>query len=99
MLPSGLVGVALSDVVVYLDDLPADQTGKYRCSGNLDGWSEIPRLAEGNSRVMMALALAFVGPVAPLMGARNVAIQLVGEFWLREDFCNVRCRLGLGLSS
>jgi Domain of unknown function (DUF927) len=28
---------------------------------------------------MMALALAFVGPVAPLIGARNVAIQLASD--------------------
>jgi len=52
---------------------------KYRKRGTLERWQELCRLAEGNSRLMLSLALAFVGPLGELMGGDPPMFQLVGE--------------------
>jgi hypothetical protein len=49
-----------------------------RTGGTLDGWQEIARLAVGNSRLQLLLCLAFVGPVAAMLGLEQPAIMLVG---------------------
>jgi hypothetical protein len=64
---------------VYLGDLPDALVQKYRVSGRFEGWSEIPRLARGNSRLMLVLALAFVGPIGDILRVEQVALQLVGS--------------------
>ncbi|MBV8831068.1 MAG: DUF927 domain-containing protein [Acidobacteriaceae bacterium] len=52
---------------------------KYRSGGSLEGWRKIAELASGNSRLMLAIALAFVGPIGPIIGARSMAIQLTSS--------------------
>ena len=52
---------------------------KYSGNGNLKGWRELCRLAKGNSRLTMAIALAFVGPLGELLGGDPPMIQLVGD--------------------
>ena len=49
-----------------------------RAKGDLRKWQKIARLAIGNSRLMLALALAFVGPVGPILEVEQVGIQLFG---------------------
>jgi putative DNA primase/helicase len=51
---------------------------KYRVRGTLAGWQELCRLAEGNTSLMLSLALAFVGPLGELMGGDPPMFQLVG---------------------
>ena len=51
--------------------LPIDEAvygAKYSRKGNLNGWHELCGLAQGNSRLKMAIALAFVGPLGELVG-------------------------------
>ena len=50
----------------------------YQTKGLSRKWQELCRLAEGNSRLMMAIALAFVGPLGELLGGDPPMIQLVG---------------------
>jgi uncharacterized protein DUF927 len=46
--------------------------------GTLEGWDRIPELAKGNSRFMLAVALAFTGPVVGLLQLESPMIQLFG---------------------
>src|SRR3954471_16466971 len=62
-----------------LPDFKEDLEAKYRCGGSLKGWQKIPKLAAGNSRFMLALALAFVGPIGDVLRVEQVAIQLFGD--------------------
>ena len=52
---------------------------KFRERGTLEGWQKLPVLARGNTRLMLAIALAFVGPIGPLLRVERVMIQLVGD--------------------
>jgi Domain of unknown function (DUF927) len=47
--------------------------------GTLEGWKRIPELAKGNSRFMLAVALAFTGPVVDALRLESPMIQLFGE--------------------
>jgi hypothetical protein len=60
---------------------PTDEAvygAKYSRNGNLNGWHELCGLAQGNSRLTMAIALAFVGPLGELLGGDPPMIQLIG---------------------
>jgi Domain of unknown function (DUF927) len=46
--------------------------------GTLEGWDRLPELAKGNSRFMLAVALAFTGPVVGLLRLESPMIQLFG---------------------
>jgi hypothetical protein len=52
--------------------------GKFCERGTLAGWQKLAALAHGNTRLMMAMALAFVGPLGDLLKAEQVMIQLFG---------------------
>jgi len=54
-------------IQVYSGAFKEDLEAKYRCGGSLKGWQKIPKLAAGNSRFMLALALAFVGPIGDVL--------------------------------
>jgi Domain of unknown function (DUF927) len=51
---------------------------EFGCLGTLEGWDRIPELAKGNSRFMLAVALAFTGPVVGLLQLECPMIQLFG---------------------
>jgi hypothetical protein len=51
---------------------------EFGCLGTLEGWDRIPELAKGNSRFMLAVALAFTGPVVELLQLESPMIQLFG---------------------
>jgi uncharacterized protein (DUF927 family) len=51
----------------------------YKKKGELAKWQDICKLAEGNSRLMMSIALAFAGPIGELVGGEPPMIQLVGS--------------------
>ena len=52
---------------------------KFHEKGSLEEWQKLPVLARGNTRLMLAIALAFVGPIGPLLRVERVMIQLVGD--------------------
>jgi len=75
-LPGCTIGEA--EALPYYDDLPDDIRAKYRTAGSLEDWQELCRLAKRNSRMILALALQFVGPLGGLMPIEFVGVQLVG---------------------
>jgi uncharacterized protein (DUF927 family) len=78
VLPSGRV-VGSSTVAVCLAADKNNVGAKFRRKGTFEAWRRIPELARGNSRLMLALALSFVGPLGDLLKVEQVMIQLVGE--------------------
>lgn len=79
ILPDGAVGPGASDSEICLDGLPEDYLSWARTSGTVKGWREIEELAKGNSRLILALGLAFVGPLRLIAPIEPVAFQLTGE--------------------
>jgi putative DNA primase/helicase len=52
---------------------------QFDVAGSLDGWKEdIGRLAEGNSRLMFAISLAFAAPLLRLLGEESGGVHLWG---------------------
>jgi uncharacterized protein (DUF927 family) len=64
---------------VALTDVPADLQAKFMVAGNLKGWRKLARLGQGNTRLICAFSLGFVGPLSAVLGVEHVALQLVGE--------------------
>jgi hypothetical protein len=77
-LPSGRV-IGSSSIAVCLAADKNNVGAKFRRKGDFKSWRRIPELARGNSRLMLALALSFVGPLGDLLRVEQVMIQLVGE--------------------
>lgn len=46
--------------------------------GTMEGWGRIPELARGNSRLLMAIALGFVGPLLELLGVEIPMVEIFG---------------------
>ena len=63
---------------VCLPEIYREFADKFASRGTLQGWQRIGELAIGNSRLMLAVALAFTGPVASLLEVEPPSIQLVG---------------------
>ncbi len=68
-----------SRVLVHLDAKDDDVHSRYRCYGERSGSKEIFRLCGGNSRLMFAAALSFVGPCCKPFGLRPPGVQAVGD--------------------
>jgi putative DNA primase/helicase len=74
-------GVCIPRTVGLETCLPVEIRGygdKFGCLGTLERWDRIPELAKGNSRFMLAVALAFTGPVVGLLRLESPMIQLFG---------------------
>lgn len=75
VLPGQGFGVAQDEEYVVGDG----SNNRYDCGGTLDGWkADIARPALGNSRLVFALSLAFVGPLLKPLGAESGIFHLVG---------------------
>ncbi|MGO9237876.1 MAG: DUF927 domain-containing protein [Methylocella sp.] len=79
ILPDGTIPPKPKGVEVYLSDIPRDIISKYECAGTLEGWQELAKYAVGNTRMMFAFALNFVGPVSAIWPRQSVAFQLTAE--------------------
>jgi hypothetical protein len=77
--PDGVVPAGWSDVEIYLEDDGADLYRRFRCCGTRAGTMQLFALFAGNSRLMTGAALAFVGPLSPVIRPEHVALQFVGE--------------------
>ena len=65
------------NLVVYQGALTAEHD--YRTAGTLDGWQdEVAEPCAGNSRLVLALSAAFVGPLLEVAGAEGGGIHLRG---------------------
>jgi putative DNA primase/helicase len=78
ILPHGTRVPATNDFEVCLPIELRPFADKFCCLGTLSDWRRIPELAKGNSRFMLALALAFTGPVVKAFRFEPPMIQLFG---------------------
>lgn len=77
-LPDRTIEAAGGDLVVYQGTSALDH--EYRPQGTLEGWQEgVGRLADGNTRVVLAICAAFVGPLLAAVGAEGGGLHLRGE--------------------
>jgi hypothetical protein len=68
-----------SRILVHLDAKDEDVHSRFRCSGSIKKSQEIFHLCRGNSRLMFAAALSFVGPCCKPFELRAPAAQAVGD--------------------
>jgi putative DNA primase/helicase len=78
VLPSGRVFGHDPVLRVCLPEIYREFGDKFASCGTLPAWQRIAKLAIGNSRLTLAVALAFTGPVASLLKVEPPSIQLVG---------------------
>ncbi|MGA2636439.1 DUF927 domain-containing protein [Methylocella sp.] len=78
---------------VALTDVPLDIQAKYITSGDLDGWRPLAEDGRGNSRMIFAFCLAFVGPLSAATTVEHVGMQFVGRGGEADlDQCDRRSR-------
>ncbi len=75
ILPDGTVPALPNGVEAYLSDIPAEFISKYKCAGTREGWLELARYAIGNTRMMFAFAMNFVGPVSAMWPRQSVTVH------------------------
>jgi len=68
-----------STTAFYADERHLQIYRKFRCAGSPAGWQSLVKLAKGNSRFILGLALAFAGPVCGALGLDPPGIQFIGE--------------------
>jgi hypothetical protein len=78
VLPSGEMFGEDPHLRVCLPEIYQEVGEKFASRGTLGTWQRIAELAIGNSRLMLAVALAFAGPVASLLKVEPPSVQLVG---------------------
>ena len=66
ILPDRTIPILPNGVEVFLSDILGDIIPKHKTAGTLEGWQELAKFAIGNTRMMLALALNFVGPVSAI---------------------------------
>jgi hypothetical protein len=82
VLPNGQVLFALADhpgLPVFLPSVEGSRSGLPVHEGSYGEWTRIADLAHGNPLLTMAIAFAFTGPVAALLGIDAPHIQLLGS--------------------
>jgi hypothetical protein len=78
VLPDTIISASDVKVETWFDDGLADYLSWGREGGTLDGWRQLERLAAGNTRLILALGVAFVGPLRLITPIEPVAFQLTG---------------------
>jgi uncharacterized protein (DUF927 family) len=79
ILPNCTIPKLPEGVEKCLDHIDYDIRAKYKCAGTLKGWQELAGYALRNSRMMLAFALNFVGPVFAIWPQQTVAFQFTGD--------------------
>ncbi|AWJ94822.1 DUF927 domain-containing protein (plasmid) [Azospirillum baldaniorum] len=77
VLPDRTYGQPEGESVIYRGQTAMQPTR--RIIGTLDRWNELSGLAIGNSRPVLALSAAFLGPLLPLVGAEGGGFHFVGS--------------------
>jgi Domain of unknown function (DUF927) len=78
VLPNGVCIPRTDDFETCLQLAIRGYGDEFGCLGTLEGWKRIPKLAKGNTRFMLAVALAFTGPVVGALRLEAPMIQLFG---------------------
>lgn len=76
-LPDRTIDDGSGDLVVYQGNGALEH--EFRADGTLDGWKEgVAALAAGNSRLVVAISAAFVGPLLAAVGAEGGGLHFRG---------------------
>lgn len=78
VLPERVLSADNKTVATSFDESLADYLSWGRTGGTLEGWKALEKLALGNSRLILALGVAFVGPLRLIAPIEPVAFQLTG---------------------
>jgi len=78
VLPDQVISADNKTVETWFDDALADYLSGGRTGGTLEEWKTLEALAKGNSRLILALGTAFVGPLRLIVPIEPVAFQLTG---------------------
>jgi uncharacterized protein (DUF927 family) len=76
--PDAVVPRNWSYIETYFEDDNADVYSRYLCAGDRAGAHKLFKLFRGNSRLILGTCLAFVGPIASILGLEHVGLQFVG---------------------
>jgi Domain of unknown function (DUF927) len=79
ILPDRTIPALPDKVEICLNDIPADIISKYKTAGTPKGWKDLARYGVGNTRLMFAFALNFVGPVSAIWSREFVAFQFKAD--------------------
>ncbi|PZR86389.1 MAG: hypothetical protein DLM68_09825 [Hyphomicrobiales bacterium] len=79
ILPDCTIPALPDKVEICLNDIPTDIISKYKTSGTPKGWLELAGYAVGNTRMLFAFALNFVGPVSAIWPREFVAFQFKAD--------------------
>jgi len=79
ILPDEAIPSLPKDVEICVNDIRADVIARHQVSGTLDGWRELAAYGKGNSRLMFAFALNFIGPTCALWERQSVAFQFTAK--------------------
>jgi putative DNA primase/helicase len=79
VLPDQVVSTSYETVEAWFDDGLQDYLSWGREGGTSNGWRQFEALAVGNTRLILALGAAFVGPLRLITPIEPVAFQLTGE--------------------
>ena len=78
VLPDQVISANNKTVATSFDDGLADYLSWGRTGGTLEEWKTLEALAEGNSRLILAFGVAFVGPLRLIVPIEPFAVQLTG---------------------
>ncbi len=88
VLPSETIGFIQKEKVLYQNNFAVDSSET--SSGSLDNWREqVAQKACGNSRLILALAAGFTGPMLRLMDHENIGIHFRGGSSLGKSTAEV----------
>ena len=77
--PDQVVSANGKTVATSFDDNLRDYLAWGRTGGTLEGWEELAELAEGNTRLVLALGLGFVGPLRLIAPVEPFSVNLTGR--------------------
>lgn len=78
VLPDQVISANNKTVETWFDDASADYLTWARQGGTLKEWQTLAALADGNTRLVLAMGLAFVGPLRLIAPIESIAVQLTG---------------------
>ena len=76
VLPDQQFGDASSEIIVWQTSMA--QKHSYRLGGSLEGWQSMAALCVGNSRLILAISIAFAGPLLNLLAREGGGLHLRG---------------------
>jgi hypothetical protein len=78
VLPDTVLSASKKHFATWFDDGLTDYLSWGRKGGTLKQWKMLAALAQGNSRLILALGVAFVGPLRLITPVESLAFQLTG---------------------